>query len=81
MVANPVRFVRREESDAGVAGWGAREDGEDARRRWEQEGRRDGASNAMNLLNQDKRKMSLSGDTHFVSYWHLRYDTTEVLLN
>jgi hypothetical protein len=74
------------ESDAGGGGArGAREDGEDARRRRQQEGRRDGAwkrmcsvssadtkgrfrpSDAMNLLNQDKRKRSHTGVTDFVS--------------
>ena len=59
------------ESDAGGRGArGAREDGQDARRRRQQEGRRWSRfrpSDAMKLLNQEKRKRSHSGDTDFVS--------------
>jgi hypothetical protein len=45
------------------------------------ENKLDRSSNATNLLNQEKkRKRSHSGDTVFVSYWHLKYNTSEVLL-
>jgi hypothetical protein len=78
MVANPVRFVRREEIAVkvrslmrGVAGRGVR-----TRIRYQTVQ----TFKAMNLLNQEKRKRSHSGDTDFSSYWHLRYDTSEVLL-
>jgi hypothetical protein len=74
MVANPVRFVRREEIAVKVRSLmrGV------ARRELDNKLYR--TSNVTNLLNQEKRKRSHSGDTDFSSYWHLRYDTSEVLL-
>jgi hypothetical protein len=79
MVAKPERFVSWEEIAVKVRSlmWGWR--GEGCARGLDNKLYR--PSNAMNLLNQEKRKRSHSGDTDFVSYWHFRYDTYEVLLS